>query len=99
MGWHDRHQAPFYRADHAVNVRLDGGGLIARLVSIADLGHFSQGAFGTENRPCFPLSQRFTKMSIKCTHMPTNPWRNLVLLSWLRFQSTKQRVQSNAASR
>ena len=22
--WHDRHRAPFYRADHAVNVRLDG---------------------------------------------------------------------------
>ena len=65
MGWHDRHQAPFYRADHAVNVRLVGGGLIAREGSIADLGHFSQGAFGTENRPCFPLSQRFTKMSIK----------------------------------
>ena len=45
--WHDRHQAPFYRADHVVKIRLEGTGLLPKCESIAELWHFSQGAFGS----------------------------------------------------
>ena len=44
--WHDRHQAPFYRADHAVKIRLEGTGSLPKRESIAELWYFSQGAFG-----------------------------------------------------
>tara|TARA_B100000497_G_C7347448_1_gene227312 strand:+ start:177 stop:434 length:258 start_codon:yes stop_codon:yes gene_type:complete len=44
--WHDRHQAPFYRADHAVKIRLEGTGSLPKHEIIAELWCFSQGAFG-----------------------------------------------------
>jgi len=74
---------------------LEGTGFLPKSQSIAELGHFSQGASGKEFHPCFPHLTASSKIGNSVKLEPTGFPLSKDVISQPKYQT---RVAKNAPS-